>query len=275
MSTNYPELIDTHAHLYAEQFDEDRGAVVQRAYDNGVRHIFLPNIDHQSVEPMMALAATDPEHIHPMMGLHPCSVDANYLQELEWVKTWLDKVNFCAIGEIGVDLYWDKTYQKQQEDAFLQQVRWAMDLDKPIVIHSRESIDLIIGLLQPLKAKNLRGIFHCFTGTVTQAKAIMDLGFLMGIGGVLTFKKAGMDQVIPHIPLDYLVLETDAPYLAPVPYRGKRNESSYTKIVAEKLADILGIDIEEVAKKTTANAKALFGLSDKNESSPGLESPKK
>lgn len=265
MSAELPELIDTHAHLYAEQFDEDRMDVLHRAKAQGITHIFLPNIDHTSIGPMMELAATDPEHLHPMMGLHPCSVTGNYQKELEVVEQWLAKTSFCAIGEIGVDLYWDKTWQNEQEQVFLKQVNWAIDLDIPIIIHSRESIDLIIELLKPLKSSRLRGIFHCFSGSQEQAKAIMDLGFLMGIGGVLTFKKAGLDQVIPQIPLDYLVLETDAPYLAPTPYRGKRNESAYTRIVAEKMAEVLKIDLEEVAKITTANAKMLFGIKEKKQ----------
>jgi TatD DNase family protein len=265
VSAELPELIDTHAHLYAEQFDEDRMDVLHRAKAQGITHIFLPNIDHTSISPMMELAATDPGHLHPMMGLHPCSVTGYYQKELEVVEQWLAKASFCAIGEIGVDLYWDKTWQKEQEQAFLKQVNWAIDLDIPIIIHSRESIDLIIELLKPLKSSRLRGIFHCFSGSQEQAKAIMDLGFLMGIGGVLTFKKAGLDQVIPQIPLDYLVLETDAPYLAPTPYRGKRNESAYTRIVAEKMAEVLKIDLEEVAKITTANAKMLFGIKEKKQ----------
>lgn len=265
MSSELPELIDTHAHLYAKQFDEDRMEVLQRAKEQGVSNIFLPNIDHASIDPMMQLAATDPRHLHPMMGLHPCSVTGEYHKELQLVEQWLAKTSFCAMGEIGVDLYWDKTLQKEQEQAFLQQVNWAMDLDIPIIIHSRESIDLIIEILKPLKSTRLRGIFHCFSGSIDQAEAIMDLGFFMGIGGVLTFKKAGLDLVIPQIPLEYLVLETDAPYLAPTPHRGKRNESAYVRIVAEKMADLLKIDLEEVAQKTTDNAKFLFGIPEKKQ----------
>lgn len=258
-----PELIDTHAHLYAQEFDADRMEVWQRAKDQGIQHIFLPNVDQHSIAAMLDFAAMDPEHLHPMIGLHPCSVKADYQEELELVRQWLDKRPFCAIGEIGIDLYWDKTWLSAQEEAFLTQVHWAMERQLPVVIHSRESTDLIISHLKPIASDNLRGIFHCFSGTVAQAMEIIDMGFLLGIGGVLTFKKAGLDQVVSQIPLQHIVLETDAPYLAPVPYRGKRNESSYTKIVAEKLAEILGTDIEEVAAVTSANAKRLFGITHK------------
>ncbi len=255
-----PELIDTHAHLYAPEFDADRTEVWQRAKDQGIQHIFLPNVDQHSIAAMLDFAALDPNHLHPMIGLHPCSVNENYQEELKLVQQWLNKHPFCAIGEIGLDLYWDKTWLSAQEEAFLTQVDWAITRKLPVVIHSRESTDLIIKHLKPIASDNLRGIFHCFSGTVAQAMEIIDMGFLLGIGGVLTFKKAGLDQVVSQIPLQHLVLETDAPYLAPVPYRGKRNESSYTKIVAQKLAEILETDIEEVAAVTSANAKRLFGL---------------
>ena len=197
------------------------------------------------------------------MGLHPCSVKENVEEELAIVKEWLDKRSFIAVGEIGIDLYWDKTFVKAQQEAFLTQTDWAIDLDLPIVIHSRESTDMLIELLQPYKGTGLKGIFHCFTGTLEQAQAIMDLGFLMGIGGVLTFKNAKLDEVLAKVPLESLVLETDSPYLAPTPYRGKRNESSYIPFIAAKLAAAKDIDIEEVARKTTENAEKLFRLTTK------------
>ena len=264
LSLTNPELIDTHAHLYAPEFDQDRMEVWQNAKKQGISHVFLPNVDQHSIGPMLQLADQDPDHLHPMMGLHPCSVKEDYKTVLELVRQWLDKRQFCAIGEIGIDLYWDKSTLAAQEDAFLTQVEWATALDLPIVIHSRESTALIIQHLRPLVSEKLRGIFHCFSGNLDEAMEIIDMGFLLGIGGVLTFKKAGLDKVVEQIPLQHLVLETDAPYLAPVPHRGKRNESGYTRMVAEKLAEILQTDIQEVAAVTTANAKRLFGIDHKH-----------
>lgn len=250
-------LIDTHTHLYLKQFDDDREEVIERAEEAGIKKFFLPNIDSQSIDSMLKMEIDFPDKCFAMMGLHPCSVKENYEEELRIVENWLQKRKFCAIGEIGIDLYWDKSFFEQQKKSFLTQVEWAIDLQLPIVIHCRESIDIVIDLLQPYKGK-VKGIFHCFGGTVEQAKRIMDLGFLMGIGGVLTFKKAKLDEVIQEIPLECLVLETDSPYLAPAPYRGKRNESSYVKIVAEKMAEAKNITLEEVAKVTTNNALNLF-----------------
>lgn len=253
------QLIDTHAHLYAEEFDTDRTEMIQRALDTGLTRMYLPNIDSSSIEGMLALEAQFPGQCLAMMGLHPCYVKENYQEELALVKSWLEKRSFPAIGEIGIDLYWDKTFVSEQEEAFLTQVKWAKQYDLPIVIHSRESMDLIIELLKPVRHERLRGIFHCFTGTVTQAEAAIELGFLLGIGGVLTFKKSGLDAVLSEIDLKHLVLETDAPYLAPTPFRGKRNESSYLLKVAEKLAEVKGVSLNEVAAITTQNALQLFG----------------
>ncbi len=250
-------LIDTHTHLYLKQFDDDRKEVIERAEAAGIKKFFLPNIDSQSIDAMLQMEIDFPDKCFAMMGLHPCSVKENFEEELQIVENWLQKRKFCAIGEIGIDLYWDKSFFEQQKKSFLTQVEWAIDLQLPIVIHCRESIDIVIDLLQPYKGK-VKGIFHCFGGTAEQAKRIIDLDFLMGIGGVLTFKKAKLDEVIQEIPLEYLVLETDSPYLAPVPYRGKRNESSYVKIVAEKMAEAKNIDLEEVAEATTNNALNLF-----------------
>lgn len=256
-------VVDTHAHLYAKRFDQDRDAMLERAFEAGVEAVYLPNIDEGSIEAMLQLEAAYPQHCFAMMGLHPCSVDGDYQAALATVRAWLDRRAFCAIGEIGIDLYWDKTFVRQQQAAFLTQVGWALERELPIVIHSRESIDMIIELLQSVGDARLRGIFHCFTGDARQAQAAIDLGFLLGIGGVLTFKNSGLDKVVRAIDLDHLVLETDAPYLAPAPHRGKRNESAYVRLVAEYLADLKGLPLEMVAQRTTRNAYALFGKSGK------------
>lgn len=252
-------FIDTHAHLYAEQFDQDRAAVIERAIQNGVEQFFLPNIDVASIQPMLDLEAQYPDRCHAMMGLHPCSVDAHYEQTLATIKQELDKRPYCAVGEIGLDYYWSMEFVEEQKEAFRLQSRWAQELDVPIVIHARDSLDDLIALVGELKTDNFRGIFHCFGGSLEQAQQIIDLGFLLGLGGVLTFKKANLGAVIEHIDLGHLVLETDAPYLSPTPYRGKRNESAYVPIIAQRLADVQGTSVEEVGKVTTANALQLFG----------------
>ncbi len=257
-------LIDTHAHLYIEQFDKDRTATLQRAVDNGVEAFYLPNIDSSSIGPMLDLEAKYPEQCYAMMGLHPCSVDANVEKELEIVEKWLGKRTFCAIGEIGLDLHWDTTFFEQQQQAFRQQIKWAKELDVPIVIHSRKSTWEVIDILRAEKDDRLRGIFHCFGGTVEEAHAIIGLGFYLGIGGVLTFKKAGLDKTLEKIDLKHIVLETDSPYLAPIPYRGKRNESAYLKIIAQKLAAVKKVELEEIATVTSHNAKKIFGFTSKN-----------
>lgn len=252
-------FIDTHAHLYAEQFDEDREEMMQRALAAGVEQFFLPNIDSSSIEAMLRLEQAYPDRCFPMMGLHPCSVNANYKQELKIVEQWLNKRSFVAVGEIGIDLYWDKTFFEEQKTAFIQQTHWALERQLPIVIHSRESTEILIDLLGSLQDGNLSGIFHCFGGSVEEAKAIIDLGFYLGIGGVLTFKKSGLAQTLESIDLKHLVLETDAPYLAPTPFRGKRNESAYLLKVAEKLAEVKGLPLEEIGRITAKNAQAVFG----------------
>ena len=256
-------LIDTHAHLYAAKFDHDRDAVLERALAADVRGFYLPNIDVASVEGMLALTDAHPDRVFPMLGLHPCSVGVDYKTVLDELEPWLDRRrDFCAVGEIGIDLYWDKTYVEQQIDAFRVQCRWAKQRHLPICIHSRESIDLIVDLLEEMPAdERPHGVFHCFTGTVEQAQRILDLNFKMGLGGVLTFKNSGLDRVAAELPLDSLVLETDAPYLAPTPHRGKRNESAHVRLVAEKLAAVKDLPLEEIAQQTTRNAFDLFGTS--------------
>ena len=251
-------LIDTHAHLYSQKFDEDRTAVMERAFEEGVEKIFLPNVDSESIERMFALEAAYPEKVYALMGLHPCSVKENYESELKIVEKWLGERSYKAVGEIGIDLYWDKSTLEIQKKAFRRQINWAKELNIPIVIHARDSLDEIIEIVREEKDERLTGIFHCFSGTTKHAQQIMDLKFYMGLGGVLTFKKSGLDKVVKDIPMDYLVLETDAPYLSPTPKRGKRNESSYIKYIAEKLATVKELSIEKVAEVTTKNALTVF-----------------
>lgn len=252
-------MIDTHTHLYSNQFDEDRDTVITRAINNGITHFFLPAIDSQHHEKMLRLEQTYPHHMYAMMGLHPCDVKPEtWQQELTIVKNYLNKRHFCAIGEIGIDLYWDKTTLDIQIKAFEQQIDWAIEQNIPIVIHSRESFDEVYKILLRKKNPKLRGIFHCFSGTLEQAQKIIELGFLLGIGGVLTFKNGKIDQFLSNIPLDYIVLETDAPYLAPAPHRGKRNESGFLPLVVGKLVDIYGKSFEEIDRITTENALKVF-----------------
>ena len=254
-------LTDTHTHLYANQFSDDRESIIAEANKNSVSRLFLPNLDEESVEGMLALVEKYPNQCFPMIGLHPCSVKSNWKEVIASFEDIFKQHTFYAIGEIGIDLYWDKTYIKEQQEAFAYQIEWAKKEKLPIVIHARDSFDEIFEIVDELNDESLTGIFHCFTGTISQAEHIMNYGgFKMGIGGVLTFKNSGLDKVIENIPLEHLVLETDAPYLAPHPYRGKRNESSYLKIIAHKLADIKQVTIEEVAEITTENSKQIFGV---------------
>ncbi len=251
-------LIDTHTHLYLQQFDEDRDQVIETAKQQGIKQMFLPNIDSSSIDDMLALSEKYPENCYPMMGLHPTSVKENYEEELELVKQWLQKGGFCAVGEIGIDLYWDKTFQEQQEDAFRLQIRWAKANKLPIAIHTRNSFGEVQSIVKEEHTPDLRGVFHCFSGNTEQARKVIEMNFLLGIGGVLTFKNSGLDKVVREISLEHFILETDSPFLAPVPYRGKRNESAYIRIIAQKLADIKGISIEEVAEATSNNSLNLF-----------------
>ncbi len=254
-------LIDTHSHLYLPEFNEDRDTMVQRAFDAGVQKIFLPNIEGASVKSLLQLSAKYPDRCFPMMGLHPCSVKENAEDELVIVEEYLFKkkeIKFYGVGEIGLDYYWDKTFIPQQQSAFRKQIQWAKQLNLPIVIHSRDSTDDCIKIVSELKEDNLNGIFHCFSGTLEQATQIIDLGFYLGIGGVVTFKNSGLDKVVAQLDLSHLVLETDSPYLAPVPFRGKRNETSYITYVAKKIAEIKNCSEEEVATVTTANAEKIF-----------------
>lgn len=251
-------LTDTHTHLYLEQFDEDRNQVVERAIKDGVKYMLLPNIDSQTIQPMLDLCGAFPKNVFPMMGLHPTDVKENFRKELDLVRAELEKGGYYAIGETGIDLYWDKTFLKEQQTALREQVQMAKDYGLPIVLHVRESFDEVFEIIGEMNDEKLSGVFHCFTGTLEQAKTIMGWDFKMGIGGVLTYKNSGLDNVVKDIPLDHLVLETDSPFLTPKPFRGKRNESAYVKYVAEKLAEVKNTSVEEVAEITTRNAVELF-----------------
>lgn len=254
-------LTDTHTHLYSEQFKEDLDIVVKQSIDKGIARLFLPNIDSTSIDGMLELEKKYPENCFPMMGLHPCSVGENYLEELKIVENWLSKKDFCAIGEIGIDLYWDKTYLKEQQEAFRTQIKWAKEKNLPFVIHCRDAFDEIFEIMDELNDEKMKGVFHCFTGNIEQAKHIINYGgFKLGIGGVVTFKNAGLDKVVEQIELEHIVLETDSPYLAPAPYRGKRNESSYLYHIADKISDIYEVSVKEVARITTNNSKDIFGF---------------
>ncbi len=250
--------IDSHAHIYLDDFDMDRIDMMHRAEESGVDRIFMPNIDHTSIDSMLDLESKYPTKCFSMMGLHPCSVKKDFEKELYTVESWLAKRRFAAVGEMGTDLYWDKTFWDQQVEAFTIQVGWAKKYDLPIVVHCRESIDQTIELAEKLQDGKLSGVFHCFTGTQEQAEKLTKLGFYLGIGGVATFKKGGMENVIPHIPLDRIVLETDSPYLTPAPHRGKRNEPSYIPLIASRVAEIKNITVDELKAATTQNALKLF-----------------
>jgi TatD DNase family protein len=248
---------DTHAHIYVDDFQNDLEDVLHRAGELGVKHICMPNIDSSSIAAMHDVEKKYP-NCFAMMGLHPCHINETYEEELKIVSSWLEKRRYIAIGEIGIDLYWDKTFAKEQEIAFRRQIEWAVGYKLPIVIHSRESLDLTISIVSEYKNTGITGIFHCFNGSLEQAKKIMDIGFYMGIGGVVTYKNAGVDVVVSQIPLENIVLETDSPYLAPVPNRGKRNEPVFLVDVARKVSELSGKNIEEIAAVTTNNAKKIF-----------------
>ncbi len=253
-------LIDTHCHLYAEEFATDIDAVIKRAVAEGVDKFYLPAIDSATHVQMITLQENYPGKCIAMMGLHPCYVKENYLNELQIVENWFAKKKFVAVGEIGLDFYRDKTFTLQQYDAFRRQIELSLRYKLPIVIHTRKAMPETISVVNEYAAKGIRGIFHCFSGNYTEAVKIIDMGFYLGIGGVLTYKNAGLTEVLAKIDMQYLVLETDAPYLTPVPFRGKRNESGYLKYVLQKLAQIKNVPVEEVAAITTANAQKIFGV---------------
>lgn len=253
-------LTDTHTHLYYEADPEKLTQLMQRCFDKNITRLFLPNVDSSSISQVFNLVNLYPENCFPMLGLHPCDVKENFQEELNIILKAAEQSKIYAIGEIGIDLYWDKTTLPFQQQAFRQQIAWAKELNLPIVIHCREAFDEIFQILTELKDDTLRGIFHCFTGNAEQAAKVIDLGFYLGIGGVLTYKNSGLDKALSDVSLDHLVLETDSPYLTPVPFRGKPNESSYLVYVAQKLADLKQVSIEEVARVTTLNSKTIFGV---------------
>ncbi|NQX91568.1 MAG: TatD family hydrolase [Flavobacteriales bacterium] len=253
-------LIDTHTHLFVDAFDEDRQEMLARAREAGVHQFLLPNIDTETIAIAKQLSEQESD-CKLMMGLHPCSVKEDYLEQLELIQEALDQNPCVAVGEIGIDLYWDKTFLEQQKDAFRIQCEWAKERKLPIAIHARDSFPELFEVLDQINDESLTGVFHCFTGGMEEAEKVMGYGgFMMGIGGVITFKKSGLDKTVKDIPMEYLVLETDSPYLAPTPYRGKRNESAYLRDIAQKLADVKEVTLETVAVETSKNARKLFAL---------------
>jgi TatD DNase family protein len=252
-------LIDTHAHLYLADFDQDRPAMLEAARLAGVGQILLPAIDSETHTALVNMEEQFSQ-CRAMMGVHPCSIKADYKKELSIARDWWSDRDFVAVGEIGLDFYWDKTYVEQQYDAFRQQIEWALDKKVPIVIHSRNACLECVQVIKEFKGQGLCGVFHCFSGSLEEAREIIKLGFYLGIGGVLTYKNAGLGAVLDNVPLEHIMLETDAPYLTPVPYRGKRNESSYLTLVAAKLAAVKAVSVEQVAQVTTQNARTLFNL---------------
>lgn len=254
-------LTDTHTHLYSKDFDPDRSELIETAIKNGIKRFFLPNVDSESIPGMFQMEKQFPDNCFAMMGLHPCSVNATYQDELQVVKHWLSKRKFIGIGEIGIDLYWDKTFLVQQQDAFRTQIQLAKEYNLPYVIHSRNSFNEVMEIVSEFKNDAIKAIFHCFSGNVQQAEEVIAAGnFKLGIGGVVTFKNSGLDKVVEAIDLKHLVLETDAPYLAPMPHRGKRNEPDYLMLTAKKIAEIKNISVEEVAAVTTQNSIEVFGF---------------
>lgn len=253
-------FVDTHSHIYCEEFSTDRDEVVSRARQSGIDRVVLPNIDSSSIKAMLDLTDSSPGYFFPLIGLHPTSVREDFRKELEIIEYWLGKRKFYGIGEIGIDLYWDKTYLAEQIEAVKIQIDWAKQLKIPIVVHVRDSFLEVMEVLREKKDDSLRGVFHSFTGTIEQAGQILELGFKIGIGGIVTFKKSGLDNVVSEIGLQNILLETDSPWLAPVPHRGRRNECSYLPSIASKIAELHKVNLDEVARVTSRNALELFGF---------------
>lgn len=251
-------LIDTHTHLYDEKFCGDRDEMILRAIESGVTKLYLPNCDSHTISPMLELEKKYPSQCFAMMGVHPCYIQKNYLDELKIAEDWLSRRSFAAVGEIGLDYYWDITFKEEQKIAFRTQIEWSLHYGLPIVIHMRESTKDTLDIVKEYVSKGVRGVFHCFTGSYETAKQIIDMGFYLGIGGVLTYKNSGLQEVVKNLDLSYLVLETDAPYLTPAPFRGKRNESAYINYVAERLSELKNCSLEEIKNITNKNAENLF-----------------
>lgn len=262
------QLIDTHSHLYLKNFDTDLDEVLARAVEDGVSRILLPNIDANSILPLRKLTTEHPGVFFPMMGLHPTSVKDNYKEEFDAIRNELMKGEYIAVGEIGIDLYWDKTHLREQSLVFEQELNLALEKDLPVVIHARESLDVVAEILERYRGKSLRGVFHAFAGSPEQAFRVIDRGFLLGIGGIVTYKNSGLDRVVREVDLSRIVLETDAPFLPPVPKRGMRNEPAFLKYIAEKVAEIKSVACSEVAEITTANALELFRINSQHERKP-------
>ncbi|MFO7823830.1 MAG: TatD family hydrolase [Cyclobacterium sp.] len=252
------KFIETHAHIYSKKFDQDRNQVIQNAIEAGIEKIFMPNIDLESIEGMLAVERDFPGVCYPMLGLHPCDVGEDFEAQLAQIESWWNKHAFCAVGETGIDLYWDKTYFEQQQESLRRHITWAKEKRLPLILHCRESMDETIALVQSMNDERLTGIFHCFSGSLEQARSITEMGFYLGIGGTLTYKNSGVGEVIAEMGLGRLVLETDSPYLAPVPFRGKRNSPEYIPHIAEKMAHFTGKSLEEVAEVTRSNALQVF-----------------
>jgi TatD DNase family protein len=252
------KFTDTHAHIYSDKYNGDRDEVIRRTVENGVHKIYMPNVDVDSIDEMLEAELNNPGVCIPMMGLHPCDVNAEFEKQLYVMEAWIGKREFAGIGETGLDLYWDKTFFEQQKEALRIQIQWAKKKRWPIILHCRESMDETITIIREEKSEDLKGIFHCFTGSVDQAKEIIELGFLLGIGGVSTYKNGGLDKVLPEIGLEHLVLETDGPYLAPVPHRGKRNSTEYIPLIAQRVGDLTMSTLERVSSITEENSKKIF-----------------
>ena len=254
------EFIDTHCHLFLPEFDTDRDKVIQGGLKSNVKKFVLPNVDTSTIDDLISLAKTYPAHCFPLAGLHPSSVEEDYESELHEIKKIIDNGRFYGIGEIGLDYYWDRTFEEEQLKALKIQLEWALELKLPAIIHIRDSFDETCKVIEDTGNGMSRGIFHCFTGTLDQARRAIDLGFSLGIGGILTFKNAGLDKVLKEIPMEHLILETDAPYLAPVPKRGKRNEPAFLPYIAKKLAEIKNLDVHQIAEQTSHNARVIFSI---------------
>lgn len=254
------KFVDTHAHIYLADFSSEIDDILSTCFDQGVHKILMPNIDQSSINDMHQLEDRFPEQVFSMMGLHPCYVKEDYKDQLGIIEKWFSERKYKGVGEIGIDMYWDKSTKEDQIDAFRTQCLWARSMKLPVSIHSRDALDITIPIIEELQDGNLSGVFHCFNGTVEDGKRIIDAGFYMGIGGVVTFKKAGVDKTVSQLPYKSMVLETDAPYLAPTPHRGKQNKPSYIPIIAEKIAEIHEVALSEIAKITSENAEKIFGV---------------